>query len=64
MPREKEKISGVRVKIALSQLVVKDFQDNTHILVVIKGILFISGCYIIVLLKSKGWNKLIVHPKD
>ena len=61
MACERENIS---VKIALSQLVVKNFQDDTHILVVIKGILFISGCYINLLLKRKGWKGLITHPKD
>jgi hypothetical protein len=33
MAREREKISGMRVKIPLSQLVVKNFKDDTHILV-------------------------------
>jgi hypothetical protein len=51
MAREREKISRVRVKIALSQLDVKNFQDDTYILVVIKGVLFILACYIILLLK-------------
>ena len=64
MAREREKISRVRVKIALSQLVVKNFQDDTYILVVIKEVLFISGCYITLLLKKKGWKGLISHPKD
>jgi hypothetical protein len=64
MAHEMEKISGVRVKIALSQLVVKNFQDDTHILVVIKEVLFILGWYIILLLNRKGWKGLISHPKD
>jgi hypothetical protein len=64
MAREREKISKVRVKIALSQLIVKKFQDDTYILVVIKGVLFISACYIILLLKRNGWKGLISHPKD
>ena len=52
------------MKIALSQLVVKNFQDDTHILVVIKGVLFMLGCYFILLLKRKGWKGLISRPKD
>ena len=64
MACERENISGVRVKIAFSQLVVKNFQDYTHILVVINGVLLILGCYIILLLKRKGWNGLISHSKD
>jgi hypothetical protein len=32
MAREREKVSRVRVKIALSQLVAKNFQDDTYIL--------------------------------
>ena len=55
MAREIKKISKVRVKIALSQLVVKNFQDDS------KGVLFLSICYIMSLLKIKG---LISHMKD
>jgi hypothetical protein len=49
MAREMKKISGVCVKIALSQLVVKNSQDDSHILL---------------LLKRKGLKGLISHPKD
>jgi hypothetical protein len=56
--------NGVHMKIALSQFVVKNFQDDTHILVVIKGELFMLGCYIILLLKRKGWKGLTSHPRD
>ena len=58
MAHEMEKVSGVHMKIALSQLIIKNFQDDTHILVVIKVVLFISGCYIILLLKKNGWKGL------
>jgi hypothetical protein len=65
MACDRENISGVlSVKIALSQLVVMNFQDDTHIFVVIKGVLFILGCYIILLLKRNGWKGLITHPND
>ena len=64
MACEREKISEVRVKIALSQLIVNNFQDDIHILVVIKGMLFISGYCIIILLKRKGWKGLIIYPND
>jgi hypothetical protein len=31
---------------------------------VISEELFFVGCYIVLLLKRKGWNELIGHPKD
>ena len=64
MACEWKKISKVRVKIVLSQLLVKNFQDDPYILVVIKGVLFISEYYIILLLKRKGWKGFISRPKD
>jgi hypothetical protein len=65
MASEWERISGLHVKIALCRLIVKEVQDDTYILVVIKGMLVISRCYIIVLLKRRGeWNELTGHSKD
>jgi hypothetical protein len=64
MACERENISGVSMNIALSQLVVKNFQDDTHMLVVIKRVLFILECNIILLLKRMGWKGLITHPKN
>jgi hypothetical protein len=42
----------------------KSFQDDHHSLVVIRGVLFLLGCYIILLLKRNGWKRLVGHPKD
>jgi hypothetical protein len=64
MAHEREKICDNHVKLDFFESSAKSFQVNRRNLVMIREVLFLVGCYIVLVLKRKGWNILIGHPKD
>jgi hypothetical protein len=61
---EREKMCDNCLKLELFESNMKSFQVDHRSLVVISELLFLVGCYIILLLKRTGWNGLIGHLKD
>jgi hypothetical protein len=53
MAHKREKVNERLMKFELSRDDEQSFQDDHHSLVVIRGVLFLLGCYIILLLKRK-----------
>jgi hypothetical protein len=64
MAHEQEKICDNRVKLDFFESSAKSFQVDRRNLVMIRKVLFLVGCYIVLILKGNGWNILIEHPKD
>jgi hypothetical protein len=64
MAHDGENVNERLVKFELSQENEHSFQDDLHNLVVIRRVLFLLGCYVILLLKINGWKGLVGHPKD
>ena len=64
MVHEWENMHDCCVKPNFFESSVKSFQVDNCSLVVISEVLFIVGCYIVLLLKRKGWKGLIGLPKD
>jgi len=56
MAHEREKICGNRVKLEFFESSEKSFQIDHRSLVVISEVLFLVGCYIVLLLKSDGMD--------
>jgi len=63
MAHEREKMYDNRVKLEFFESIAESFQFDHRSLVVISE-LFLVGCYIVLILKRRGWNGLIGHPKD
>jgi hypothetical protein len=64
MVHEQENMYDCHVKPKFFESNVKSFQVDNHSLVVISEVLFIVGCYIVLLLKRKGWKGLTGLLKD
>jgi hypothetical protein len=64
MAHKREKMCDNCVKQEFFESITKSFQIDHRSLVVISEELFLVGFYIVLLLKRKGWNRLIGHPKD
>ena len=64
MVHERENMYDCRVKPKFFEYSVKSFQVDSRSLVVISEVLLIVGCYIVLLLKRKGWKELIGLSKD
>jgi len=64
LTHEWEKMCDNRVKLKCFESSAKKFQVDHRSLVVISEELFLVGCYIVLLLKRKGWNGLIGNSKD
>jgi hypothetical protein len=64
LTHEWEKMCDNRVKLKCFESSAKKFQVDHRSLVVISEELFLVGCYIVLLLKRKGWNGLIGIDRD
>jgi hypothetical protein len=61
---KQEKMCDNCVRLEFSESRTKSFQIDHRSLVMISEELFLVGCYIVLLLKRKGWNGLIGNSKD